>query len=353
VTHAGTVPEFLSRYGSAGRFLRPALYGFSNRNLEQFLTDRSVPLEETDAGKLFPASRRARDVLNVLVVECRSLGIELRTGTRVRTARFAEGAFEVKTDVGAERSKTLVIATGGRSYPKTGSCGDGYALAASFGHRMAEIAPALTPVVVENFAAFAVCAGVSLPGAVVRVFRGGKKMAAGAGDVLFTHRGLSGPGILDLSRYIRVGDELRISPEKTESRFLEALSEHGKRTVARVLQDFGLPESLARAALGSLGTAPDVKAAVLDRRSRLALSRRLSGGSDGGFPFLAAALGGWEEAMATRGGVDLSEVDPKRMESRLVPGLFFAGEVLDVDGDTGGFNIQAACSTGFLAGKSV
>jgi predicted flavoprotein YhiN len=118
------------------------------------------------------------------------------------------------------------------------------------------------------------------------------------------------------------------------------------------MRDFGLPESLARSALSVLGLDPDLKASSLGREARRVLSGALSGGGSGGFRFRVAALGGWEEAMATRGGVDLSEVDPKTMRSRLVPGLFFAGEVLDIDGDTGGFNIQAASSTGILAGRS-
>lgn len=359
LTHGGPISDFPGRYGGAGKFLRHALYGFDNDGLSSFFAERGVPLEETEGGKLFPVSRRARDVLDVLVAELLRLGAELRAGCRVESARFSEGIFEVASGRVEYRARALVIATGGRSYPKTGSSGDGYGLAASFGHRIVEPAPALTPVAVKGFTPFTACSGVSIPGTSISVFRGGAKAASGRGDVLFTHRGLSGPGILDLSRHMRAGDQLRVclAPgrggiDDVERRLLEEAAEHGKRTVARILHGFGLAESLSRATLEALGLPVDVKAAVLSRSARRALAAALAEGSDAGFPFAAERLGGWDEAMATRGGVDLSEVDPKSMESRLAPGLYFAGEVLDIDGDTGGFNIQAACSTGILAGKN-
>ena len=358
LTHGGPISAFLGRYGGAGKFLRHALYGFDNDDLASFFAERGVPLEETEGGKLFPVSRRARDVLDALAAELVRLGADLRTGCRVESARFSEGVFEVAAERVEYRARALVIATGGRSYPKTGSSGDGYGLAASFGHRIVEPAPALTPVAVKGFDPFVSCSGVSISGTSISVFREGAKVASGRGDVLFTHRGLSGPGILDLSRYIRAGDQLRVclSPgrggiDEVERRLLDETAEYGKRTVARVLHGLGLAESLSRATLEALGLPADVKAAVLSRPARRALAAALAEGGDAGFPFIAERLCGWDEAMSTCGGVDLSEVDPKTMESRLAPGLFFAGEVLDIDGDTGGFNIQAACSTGMLAGS--
>ncbi|MFA6508315.1 MAG: NAD(P)/FAD-dependent oxidoreductase [Treponemataceae bacterium] len=364
LTHSGPVSDFLKRYGSAGKFLRGALYAFSNEALAAYFVDRGLELEETEGGKMFPVSRRARDVLDILLSELGKLDAEVRTGCRVLSARFSDGAFEVETETGTERSVSLIIATGGLSYPKTGSSGDGYALAASFGHRIIETAQALTPVVAVSggpspFAPFVSCAGNAIRDTSISVFHSGKKVAEGRGDVLFTHGGLSGPGILDLSRNIRVGDELRVSlvpgsggPEGVERRLLATLGEHGKRSVARVLHDFGLADSVCRALMEVVGVASDVKASVLSRAARRALAVSLAEGGDAGLRFIVAEIGPWAEAMATRGGVDLSEIDPKRMESRLVPGLFFAGEVLDIDGDTGGFNIQAACSTGRLAGIS-
>lgn len=369
-THAGPIAAFLERYGPAGKFLRPALYGFTNDDFTDFLAGRGVESETTEAGKVFPRSRRARDVLDALLAEARSLGVELRTDARVGSAESAGEGFAVQVAAGegaagnALRTSALVIATGGRSYPKTGSSGDGYALARAFGHGLVEPRPALAPVVAATagpaaFGPFASCAGASVPAAAVRVFRDGRKRAAGRGDVLFTHRGLSGPGILDLSRWMGPGDTVLVSlvsptedPAATEARLLGELDSHGARSVVRILQSFGVTESLARSALVALGVGEDAKAAVLPRAARRTLVSALSDGGDAGWPFVVEALGGWDEAMATAGGVPLGEVDPRSMESRLVPGLFFAGEVLDYDGDTGGYNIQAAASTGALAGRA-
>lgn len=362
LTHAGPISSFLGRYGAAGKFLRGALYAFSNADLAAYFAARGLELEETEGGKVFPASRRARDVLDALLAELRRLGAEIHTGRRVLSARKDGGAFEIGTEAGVERAAALVVATGGLSYPATGSSGDGYALAASFGHRVAETAPALTPVVAAKdgafpFSPFVSCAGVALRDTSIAVFRGGRKAAEGRGDVLFTHRGLSGPGILDLSRSIRVGDELRVSlapgsggVEDVEKRLLAELGAHGKRSVARVLREAGPAESVCLALLEALGVEAAGKASVLSRAARRSLAQSLAEGGEAGHRFIVAELGSWTEAMATRGGVALSEVDPRSMESRIVPGLYFAGEVLDVDGDTGGFNIQAACSTGRLAG---
>jgi len=372
LTHAGQIAEFLTRYGDAGTFLRTALYGFSNDALTAFCAQGDLALETTAEGKVFPASRRARDVLDLLLAELARLNVRIATESRVREARRTEdGYFEVRTaggPAGAEaatwRSKALVLAQGGRSWPRTGSGGDGYDLARAFGHRITEVAPALCGIIAGDsgprpFTPFASCAGISIAGTTVAVFRQGKKTATGSGDVLFTHRGLSGPGILDLSRSIRAGDEVRVSlapghgtEREVDARLRTELDRHGTRTVVHILKGFGLPERLGRAALAASGADPEVKAAVLPRTVRQNLVRALAEGGAAGQAFDVADLASWDEAMVTRGGVDLREVDPRSMESRLVPGLYLAGELLDVDGDSGGFNIQAAASTGYLAGLS-
>jgi len=176
----------------------------------------------------------------------------------------------------------------------------------------------------------------------------------GAGDVLFTHDGLSGPGILDLSRYIRVGDVLRVSfageriREEIDNWLLERSQKDGARNLRSVLAELEIPARLASRVLEALQIPQDLKCASMTRGMRTGLADRLAG-----FPFVVEEVGGFDSAMATRGGVSLPEVDPKTMESRLVSGLYFAGEVLDVDGDSGGYNLQAAFSTGALAGRSI
>jgi predicted Rossmann fold flavoprotein len=386
LTHAGPVSDFLGHYGgardpsgetspqaaakAAGKFLKPALYAFGNAELASFCAERGLDLEESEGGKIFPVTRRSRDLLDLLLAEARRLGVGLTTGFRVLSVRREAEGFVVTGEAGGPgegrelRARNLVLAMGGSSYPSTGSSGDGCLIAAALGHRIAELAPALSPVIVAkggrpDFSPFAECSGIAIRDTAVLVYREGRKLASGRGDVLLTHRGLSGPAVLDLSRHIGRGGELRVclapghgGPAEVEAALLEESAAHGGRGLARVLAPFGMAENLAKALLASYGLAADAKAALLTKEGRRLLSRSLAEGGDAGHPFTVAALGSWEEAMVTRGGVALDEVDPKSMESRLVPGLFFAGEVLDYDGDTGGYNIQAAFSTGRLAGRS-
>lgn len=375
LTHAGDAASILAHYGHRGaeRFLRKAIHAFDGEALGAWFAERGLPLEDNGEGKLFPRTRRSKDVLELLLSEARRVGVELGTGLRLLSAQAAPagGGFLLSFErqgasprvVSAGR---LVLSTGGRSWPSTGSAGDGYALAAQFGHRVEAPTPALAPVIVATscggappFAPFAACSGNALRETTISVFRGGRRSATGSGDVLVTHRGLSGPGILDLSRDIAPGDELRVAlapgagaEAAVDARLQAEAAAHGTRGLQRLVQSFGLTEALSRALLESRGLDPGLPAARLTREARRLLSRSLAGGGDAGHPFPVAALGSWEEAMATRGGVDLSEVDPKTMRSRLVPGLHLAGELLDYDGDTGGYNIQAAISTGRLAGLS-
>lgn len=370
LTHGGEVASFLRHYGGGdrptdgGRFLRPALYAFSNEDLAVWFARRGLPLEEEPDGRVFPSSRRAEDVLDLLLSVARKRKVELRTGVLVRSAKRGGGGVIVSADDRPGpilRGRTLVLATGGRSSPSLGTAGDGYRLAAALGHRIVPPRPALVPVVVENeaFALFAACAGVSLSGTSVVVARGGRRIAEGSGDVLFTHRGLSGPAVLNLSRYVLPGDVIRVSllpglggVARVEQCLAAEIAAHGKRTAANLLQGLGLAACLSRALVGAVALGPGTKAAELPREARRALASSLAVGGDGGHPFPVRSLGGWDEAMVTAGGVTLGEVDPKTMASRILPGLFFAGEVLDFDGDTGGYNLQAAFSTGQLAGRS-
>jgi predicted Rossmann fold flavoprotein len=354
VTNAATTDEFLLRYGSASRFVKPAILAFPNRKLVAFFTERGVPLVEMNGGKIFPASQNSRDILKALLDDAARCNVEIVYGTPVDSVVREAGEFIVRSGDTKFRANNLLLSTGGASYPGTGSTGDGYRFAKELGHTIAETGPALTPLVIKDYA-LAECAGISLKDAEFAVVRDGKEIARARGDVLFTHKGLSGPGILDSSRLIRSGDEilLRLAGQLTEAEidraFLAASETSGSKTVKAFVCSLGIPERLALSALASCGGIDGaMPISRLGREPRKILSRILSA-----MPFRVASLGGYAEAMATRGGVQLSEVNPKTMESKIASGLYFAGEILDVDGDTGGFNLQFAFSSGKLAADSM
>jgi len=250
------------------------------------------------------------------------------------------------------RAPVVLIATGGLSYPKTGSTGDGYALAASLGHRVVPPRPALAPAYVRNFALNPL-AGLSFHDAGLAVLRAGKRVFSAEGNLLITHEGLSGPLILDASRHIAPGDSLEVnfvdvSIEEFRNRLDAELKTNPRRLVRTALADLGLTKNMAELFCDLSGITKEETAAALPRAKREVLCRFACA-----HPFYVARLGTFEVAMVTAGGVDLAEVNPGSMESRLVPGLFFAGEVLDIDGDTGGYNLQAAFSTGALAAEGM
>ncbi len=352
LTHAGDIRSFFSHYGDHGRFLRPALLGFTNLDLIAFFEERGLPMITLEGGKVFPETQRSRDVLTVLLAECEVRKIDIAFGKAVTSISKSRDEFLVACTDETYRSRTLVIATGGRSYPVTGSTGDGYDFAESLGHSIADVGPALAPVRIRGYP-FSTLAGISLPDAEVSIFRG-RKVKEHRGDVLFTHEGLSGPGILDFSRDIRPGDLLKISfvgtrkKEEIERWLIDRSQEEGARNLKTVLAELEIPARLVAEVLDILGIRDDLKCASMTRKMRIGLADRLSG-----FPMIVEELGGFDSAMVTRGGVTLSEVNSKTMESKLVPGLYFVGEVLDVDGDSGGYNLQAAFSTGFLAARSI
>jgi hypothetical protein len=263
------------------------------------------------------------------------------------------GAFQVRTDRGICRADHLVVATGGITYPATGSTGDGHKIARSLGHHVTEVGPALAAVTVQDYR-LADLAGNSFPDVVISLSRAGQKTRQHTGDLLLTHSGLSGPGILDLSRFIHPGDTLKISflpgidHQEVKETLLNRIAAAGSARVRTVLTAYELPERFVNKLLILAGIEPDLTGAHLSRKDRSALIELLTG-----FPFVVGRVDGIHEAMVTRGGVSLREIDPKTMESRLVPRLFFVGEVLDIDGDTGGYNLQAAFSTAALAAKRI
>lgn len=353
ITHGGEIRDFLTRYGDHGAFLKPALLNYSNRQLLTFLASHGLAVVEEPGGKIFPESRKAADVLTVLLTAARNAGVTLSCGEPVLRAGMREDLFTVTTSARTCLAHSLVITTGGKSYPGTGSTGDGYEFARTFGHSIVPPRPALAPVFVTGYP-FSDLSGISFPDAWLSVFRDGKRAGEHEGDLLLTHRGLSGPGILDFSRSLEPGDTLRVAfLPKSEStvfpeKFTRLVQDSGTKRVRALLSAWPVPDRFITQILSMCAIPTEMTAAHLPAQARKQIIEYLTG-----FSFTIERLGGFEEAMVTRGGITLSEVDPKTMSSRRAEGLYFAGEVLDIDGDTGGFNLQAAFSTGVLVGQTI
>jgi predicted Rossmann fold flavoprotein len=353
ITHYGEIRDFLARYGNHGKFLKPALFEFTNTDLIAFFGERGLPMVTDENGKVFPKTRRSDDVLATLLAKCRERGVILHCGEAVTSISWTSDGFEITTTAKVYHSPALVIATGGASYPTSGSTGDGYRFAASMGQPVTEIGPALTPLLIRNFP-FASLSGMSFPQMHFSVWRAKKKIADHTGDILFTHLGLSGPGILDASREIRTDDEIRLSFVGTLNReeftadLTRRIQESRDWQIGTILAAYPIPERLNRKLLVLSGIPEDLKGNHFSAEQR---SRLITNCTQ--FPLTVTAPGGFSVAMVTRGGIALDNVNPKTMESTIIPNLYFAGEVLDIDGDTGGYNLQAAFSTGFLAGRSI
>lgn len=353
MTHESEIHDFISHYGSHGKFLRPALMSWSNRQLQAFFSERGLLMVAEESGKVFPVTRRSADVLAVLLAECRKQRVAVRCSEPVQEITRGPGGFTVTTANGIYKSGIVVITTGGASYPQCGTTGDGYLLAESLGQPVTETGPALTPLLIRPFP-FSSLMGLSFERMRFSVWRQGKKLADYQGVVLFTHLGLSGPGILDASRDIRPGDEIRLSFAGTMRReefaadIAKRAAENPGWQVGTILAKYPIPERLNRKLLKISEIPDDLKCAHFSAAQRATLVRNCME-----FPLTVAALGDYKIAMVTRGGIALGGVNPKTMESTIVPGLFFAGEVLDIDGDTGGYNLQAAFSTGYLAAQGI
>jgi predicted Rossmann fold flavoprotein len=353
LTHDGGIHEFVTHYGDHGKFMKPALMSFTNRDLMAFFRERGLATVAEENGKVFPETRRSADVLEILIAECRNQGVAIRCNEPVTGIARTGETFTVTTGTGTYSPASVVITTGGASYPLSGTTGDGYRLAASLGQPVTEIAPALTPLLIRPFP-FAALMGQSFEQMHFSVWREGKKVADHTGDVLFTHLGLSGPGILDASRGILPGDVIRLSfagamrREEFAADIAKRAAENPNWQVGTILAKYPIPERLNRKLLKLSGIPEDQKCAHFSAAQRAVLVANCTE-----FPLTVTAPGDFKIAMVTRGGIALDAVRAKTMESKIVPGLFFAGEVLDIDGDTGGYNLQAAFSTGYLAAQEI
>ncbi len=342
--------------GSSRPAIRKVLLRFPVERTIDFFRDLNVELKQEETGKLFPVTDRARTVLDALLYAAEGYGVELRHPCRVHALR-ANGpqSFEVETDSGCWHARRVVLATGGRALPKTGSDGAGYDLAKGLGHSITDYTfPALVPLVVTKPHPLLELTGIATPATLTVCSRSGKHHETFTGSTLLTHFGISGPAVLDISRYLSArrlcGEDvhLRINwlPHLTEAELDAKLRALGKVSPLRFLTEF-LPERLARTLCTLSGVEAGAAGHALTREGRMSLLQSLNS-----FPLDLAGDRGFTFAEATAGGVPLREITLETMESRLVPGFSLCGEVLDVDGRVGGFNFQWAWASGFVAGTA-
>ena len=360
ITCGNTDPGHIVRaFGARGKFLYSALAAFGVSDTVAFFETRGLPLKKERGDRFFPEKGNARSVLNILLQDLERSGVTLDTGfevVSVTKTSGADGLFVVNSRSSEVYSRRLVVATGGCSFPSTGSNGRGYGLVEKLGHSIVRPGPSLVPVRtketwVKNLQ------GLSLKNVSLCLLQDKKIIASRFGEMLFTHFGISGPIVMDMSKTIgdhtsREGVSLCIdlkpalSIEKLDKRIIRDLAANPGRKIGNSLYAL-MPRSLVPVILDLSGVAPDTPADTISRVQRAALCNTIKN-----IRLTPVSLLGFNWAIITSGGVDLREIDPATMESRIVPGLYIAGEMLDLDGPTGGYNLQECWSTGFVAGFS-
>lgn len=359
VTNACSVQTFLENVPTNPRFLYGALSRFSPEDTMAFFESLGVPLKTERGRRVFPQSDKADDIVQALTGWVQNGGVSVLRGSAAKLLLRAGKAAGVRLSDGREvEAGQVILCCGGASYPATGSTGAGYKLAAEVGHTVTPLYPSLVPLTCEGDTCRELM-GLSLRNVACRFYDCEKKKYVHEefGEMLFTHFGVSGPIILSASAHLRGMKQGRyrmeidlkpaLSPEKLDARLVRDWSERASRSFSNSLTAL-LPHKLIPVAVRRSGIVPQTKCSEITRVQRRAFGELLKN-----FSFSITGFRPLEEAIVTSGGVSVKEVDPKTMQSKKVSGLYFAGELLDVDAYTGGYNLQIAFSTGRLAGESV
>ena len=353
VTNDCPAEEVLRNTPRNGRFLYSAMTAFPPESTKQFFENQGCPLKTERGNRVFPQSDRSASILDSLKKALTDQGVTVKTG-RVRQILTLEGAVSgVRTDGDEYTAPSVILATGGASYPATGSTGDGYAMAKNLGHRVIPAQGSLVPLETAGEDCRRM-QGLSLRNVGVRLLDArGKVLYRDFGELLFTHFGVSGPTVLSASCHLKgegcclvIDLKPALEEGKLDARILRDLELYQNRTMENALTDL-LPRSMIPVVLDRLEFDPAMQANSLTKEKRRALVGLLKA-----FRVEITGKRPVAEAIITSGGVKVSEIDPKTMESKLVPGLFFAGELIDCDAYTGGFNLQIAWATAFAAGRS-
>jgi predicted Rossmann fold flavoprotein len=359
LTNMAPLEEFMGHFGRNGRFLRPVFSQFFCSDLRIFFESIGVRLIADEHGRIYPKSNSADEVADALLAwtnKCGARIINQSAVAKIMVEKNRVSGIQLAESKDVISADAIVIATGGASYPSTGSSGDGFRLAESLGHTIIPIRPASVPLLASPEIATRL-QGISLESIAIKIKMNGKSAVTATGDLLFTHYGISGPVVLSISRFcvdeIRKGNQPELSidflPACSENQLdeilLHSLKVHGGSRVQIILREL-LPKKMAALFLSEIAIDYDKLCSHIST-----IERRRIGLGLKEFKMKVTGHRSINEAMVTAGGISLKEVDPRTMESRLIKGLYFAGEVLDLDADTGGFNLQTAFSTGWLAGR--
>lgn len=364
ITNACDVSDLFSNIVTNSKFMYSSFYGFSNQDTITFFESLGLPTKTERGGRVFPVSDKSSDVIRCLEKECRRLNVEIRLHTKVMGLNIRDGTIQGVVLHSGEKiaSDRVVLATGGMSYPSTGSSGDGYKMAKKAGHTVTELRPGLTGMCVKEDTPKRL-QGLTLKNTAVKMQDTNSKKIYfdGFGEVLFTHYGVSGPLILSASS--QIGDRLEgkdspgslllhidmkpaLSQEQLRKRLIRDFEEAGGQSLKNAMSHM-LPKSLIPVLIEKCGLNPDGKANQITKEERQKIT---DGMKD--FTLTLTGLRSWDEAIITRGGVRVNEINPQTMESKMVKGLYLAGEILDLDALTGGYNLQIAWSTGYAAGTA-
>lgn len=364
ITNAADMEELFDAVVTNSKFLYSSFYGYTNQNVIDFFEDAGVPVKIERGNRVFPISDHSSDVIRALEREMKKVGVKVCLNTEVKSVEAEKGKFNkvVLKDTTTQAADACIVATGGLSYRSTGSTGDGFRFAENVGHKVTQCFPSLVPMETKE-PWICELQGLSLRNVEAKILNGKKELYKDFGEMLFTHFGVSGPLIISASSYVgkkfmdkngqkkELTLEIDLKPALTEEqldqRVLRDFEENHNRQFKNAITKL-FPTKLIPVMLELGGIDPEKKVNSIEKEERKQFVHLIKH-----FRMTLTGLRGYLEAIITKGGVNVKEIDPGTMESKLVKGLYFAGEVLDLDALTGGFNLQIAWSTGYAAGNAI
>lgn len=364
ITNAADMEELFDAVVTNSKFLYSSFYGYTNQNVIDFFEDAGVPVKIERGNRVFPISEHSSDVIRALEREMKKVGVKVCLNTEVKSVEAEKGKFNkvVLKDTTTQTADACIVATGGLSYRSTGSTGDGFRFAENVGHKVTQCFPSLVPMETKE-PWICELQGLSLRNVEAKILDGKKELYKDFGEMLFTHFGVSGPLIISASSYVgkkfmdkngqkkELTLEIDLKPALTEEqldqRVLRDFEENHNRQFKNAITKL-FPTKLIPVMLELGGIDPEKKVNSIEKEERKQFVHLIKH-----FRMTLTGLRDYPEAIITKGGVNVKEIDPGTMESKLVKGLYFAGEVLDLDALTGGFNLQIAWSTGYAAGNAI